>query len=470
MAEAGPSEAGPSGRAPAGRSGLLAWRPGREGTEALLAGHVARALGAEGTVEVRDAGGGKGKGAFAVRAVRAGEPLFRERPLVAMQHLRNRRQLNVCQHCFAFVGPLEAQVERLLRHRHGEVGEGVAARLAAGLPLAEGFRRPGPVGCRGGCDAAYCSAGCADRAWEEHHCLLCPGAAKGKRKRGGEEYPGDSPLAEFYEHADLTNDIFVLAATALAKVLARAQKLQGGTPGQADPAEALSYVQSLTRAWAPFATGHKAVWWDCVQAPNGEAREDFVALLQRMAGDSLHLLKAAIYDVRFAPLFDLGVYSSLVGMFEMNNLALVGSSPVEAYFHHVDELEEGAEKDRVQAVTRPLLDLLDADYYQARSGTAFYSLQSCLNHSCVPNAEALEGAAPAPGGAGQAPVALVSALRDVAPGEELTISYIDEEMSLPEREAALADYGFLCRCPKCELESSFLCVVCEDQERIGSAP
>ena len=88
MTEAGPSEAGPSGRAPAGRSGLLAWRPGREGTEALLAGHVARALGAEGTVEVRDAGGGKGKGAFAVRAVRAGEPLFRERPLVAMQHLR----------------------------------------------------------------------------------------------------------------------------------------------------------------------------------------------------------------------------------------------------------------------------------------------------------------------------------------------------------------------------------------------
>ena len=70
----------------------------------------------------------------------------------------------------------------------------------------------------------------------------------------------------------------------------------------------------------------------------------------------------------------------------------------------------------------------------------------------------------------QAPVALVSALRDVAPGEELTKSYIDEEMSLPEREAALADYGFLCRCPKCELESSFLCVPCEDQDRIGSAP
>ena len=122
MAEAGPSEAGPSGRAPAGRSGLLAWRPGREGTEALLAGHVARALGAEGTVEVRDAGGGKGKGVFAVRAVRAGEPLFRERPLVALPHLRTRRHLNVCQHCVAFVGPLEAQVERLLRHRHGEVG------------------------------------------------------------------------------------------------------------------------------------------------------------------------------------------------------------------------------------------------------------------------------------------------------------------------------------------------------------
>jgi hypothetical protein len=39
-----------------------------------------------------------------------------------------------------------------------------------------------------------------------------------------------------------------------------------------------------------------------------------------------------------------------------------------------------------------------------------------------------------------------------AAGEEVTISYIDEELPLGERKAALADYGFVCRCARCEKE------------------
>lgn len=45
------------------------------------------------------------------------------------------------------------------------------------------------------------------------------------------------------------------------------------------------------------------------------------------------------------------------------------------------------------------------------------------------------------------------ALRDVAAGEELTISYIDEEEAgLEERRRALGEYGFTCRCERCETE------------------
>lgn len=44
------------------------------------------------------------------------------------------------------------------------------------------------------------------------------------------------------------------------------------------------------------------------------------AELKDLASDSLNLLRAAIYDERFPALFDLDVYGSIVGMFELNNL------------------------------------------------------------------------------------------------------------------------------------------------------
>lgn len=46
------------------------------------------------------------------------------------------------------------------------------------------------------------------------------------------------------------------------------------------------------------------------------------AELKDLASDSLSLLKAAIYDERFPALFDLDVYGSIVGMFELNNLGV----------------------------------------------------------------------------------------------------------------------------------------------------
>ena len=45
----------------------------------------------------------------------------------------------------------------------------------------------------------------------------------------------------------------------------------------------------------------------------------------------------------------------------------------------------------------------------------------------------------------------VEALRDVAEGEELCVSYIDETepTTSPERAKALAAYGLVCACPRC---------------------
>ena len=92
----------------------------------------------------------------------------------------------------------------------------------------------------------------------------------------------------------------------------------------------------------------------------------------------------------------------------------------------------------------PIREALGDAYDQACEGTAFYALQSCINHSCDPNAHAMKRDQQDTDGS-----AVILAKRAIAKGEEITISYIDESMDHEERRSALQDYGFQCRCPRC---------------------
>jgi len=47
--------------------------------------------------------------------------------------------------------------------------------------------------------------------------------------------------------------------------------------------------------------------------------------LKDLAQESLRLLRAAIFDECFAALFELDVYGSIVGMFELNNLGVLAA-------------------------------------------------------------------------------------------------------------------------------------------------
>ena len=116
-------------------------------------------------------GEARGYGVVAARALAEGERLFEEYPLIAMQHEANRAAgVQVCERCFAFLGPLEAQVGGLLRAR------GVALDvLPDKLPAVDGLPPlPTPVPCPGGCSLRFCSEACARATFGEHHRLLCP--------------------------------------------------------------------------------------------------------------------------------------------------------------------------------------------------------------------------------------------------------------------------------------------------------
>ncbi|KAK2598837.1 hypothetical protein N8I77_012222 [Diaporthe amygdali] len=85
-----------------------------------------------------------------------------------------------------------------------------------------------------------------------------------------------------------------------------------------------------------------------------------------------------------------------------------------------------------------------------------------LNHSCVPNAQGNVNTA-LPGSQ-----FTIHALRDIADGEEITISYLHDELAMrTERQKRLnEDYGFECACDICSTDASGVKTRESDQRRL----
>ena len=102
-------------------------------------------------------------------------------------------------------------------------------------------------------------------------------------------------------------------------------------------------------------------------------------------------------------------------------------------------------------------DSLDA-LFVPLDGTAMYFTACKMNHSCSPNIVARYqnsyGISGGHWGSSHPLVIECVALRDIDEGEELSISYIEINDSWENRQEALANYGFICNCTKCQLESN----------------
>lgn len=400
--------------------------------------------------------GNLSKGVYATMELKEGELILKDKILVGLQHVPNKLDCLVCGYCFQFIESVEYQIGRKLYLQslgvpscngcdEGECSssssnnkaclpEGVIEALMNGelvLPYSDKFPLPSTVPCPGGCqEAYYCSKSCAQTDWESSHSLLCTGERS--------ESLSIEALSKFIQHATETNDIFLLAAKTISFTILRYRKLKAAN---ADRSE----LSLLLEAWKPISMGYKRRWWECISFPDDVDRSDDTAFrmqIQQLAFKSLQLLKAAIFDEECEPLFSLEIYGNIIGMFELNNLDLVVASPVEDYFLYIDDLPD-PEKEKAEKIARQLLDALGDDYSICCQGTAFYPLQSCMNHSCCPNAHAFKRDEDRDG------QAAIITLKPIRKGEEVTVSYIDEDLPFEDRQALLADYGFKCRCNAC---------------------
>lgn len=83
-------------------------------------------------------------------------------------------------------------------------------------------------------------------------------------------------------------------------------------------------------------------------------------------------------------------------------------------------------------------------------GTAHFGFTEKMNHSCEPNVVVLYKSRG--WGRNHPLVAYCIALTDIEPDEELTIAYVETKEPYDARQKALANYGFVCSCRKCQRE------------------
>jgi len=102
--------------------------------------------------------------------------------------------------------------------------------------------------------------------------------------------------------------------------------------------------------------------------------------------------------------------------------------------------KEPAEEEKMAAETLPA---------GTANGSGLWIMPSYINHSCWPNSvRSFLG-----------DLLIVRAARDISEGEEITITYFENESSVQKRQKALySKWGFNCKCTLCEVE------VAESQE------
>ena len=405
----------------------------------------------------------KGRAAFAARDIAAGEELLVDHPLVSMALPETLEVLVACEQCCRPVGTMALQLRHLSKRQ---------SLPAASEHLVED-ELAGNVPCRYNCAARFCSAKCEEEAAAAHS-LLCPVLAKSAIKR-------------FEEHALRSYELFLFGARIVASIHARAQqhaRERRCCVARSGAAPSLC-KKCLDAARVPYDAFCRAPWWAIsdeggLQA-SAEGRE-----AKKAAEESLRLLLCATEAAEAAEArggggagvrawLDLEVWGDLLGAARRNAICVVLSHPVDEWssaLRHVrrlaskDEVEEEKEEEEEEEVADPgvitevdtsampsavidaLLELLPRSIPAALS-TALYPRIACLNHDCRPNAEV--------NWLGVTSEATLLARRAIACGEEITISYIDENerSGFRKRRASLRAYGFDCECSKCCIEDSW---------------
>ena len=280
------------------------------------------------------------------------------------------------------------------------------------------------------------------------------------------ERPGGPAAWEaFRSHAESYHDTFVLAALLTAHVVC--DVAHGGVA----PAEAMA--KSLRFVAGP---------WPELLPENAKGREAWVAKRWEILGASHGLLGAALgaAPAGLEPLLSLEGYARTVGMLDLTTKDLARPNPLDARLkaaleassvphrsamarfslawsrerracieaqeptspRESDSEEEEEQTTDLVALSRRVAAL---PVLPGFDGFGLAPTVALINHSCDCTLDVVPAVYNAD--------VVVTAYRDIAAGEELSMTYIDDTKPRAARQRLLLScYGFHCRCRRCEAE------------------
>ncbi|XP_071448093.1 protein-lysine N-trimethyltransferase SMYD5 [Hetaerina americana] len=350
----------------------------------------------------------KGKGMIAVKDIKNGEIIMQEKPLVCCQFSWNAAyKYLACDNCLRSLETTEENVRRLTGN----------SNISLPFPECCPTVKENHTKCFA-CGVQYCSKECQEQAWKQYHMTLCVGTCE------------ESPSHPLNILNEAWKQMHYPPETASIMLLARII----ATVRQAED------KNGAMNAFMQFC--HRTV---------NEVEEIAHKLLGEHISNQLEVLREltakALYsdDVHhWLTPQGFGALFALVG----TNGQGIGSSPLSQWVNNVADLS--LSEDQRSAVDS-FIDQLYVDIeavsggFLDAEGSGLYLLQSSCNHDCEPNAEQTFPLGDS--------CLVLKAKRDIAQGEEVCVSYLDEcalSRSRYSRQKILREnYLFICRCSKC---------------------
>jgi hypothetical protein len=399
----------------------------------------------------------KGKGLFAKRAFATEETVLREKALCCSQNLDEFKQgIPVCEHCLKSLESPADIVQRVAGKQYASS----MPRPPVKLP------QPTRIPCRnadGYCISLFCSPQCEQRAWEHHHGVVCRAVLKDDAMRALTNFLNENWVQD---GVDLSDTHF-LALRFVAHAVAR-HRLQGMPLDAAyapiaqlirAPIHKLTFSYLLAEEYEESAakppkhetaeSARRRRWHHFVEYKQRPLENPIVehATTKERTKDQMLLSATDIIAQIFqfgkeeVAFFTPARWSELLGAVLLNGQE---RSPNSNYVEYAAACR-AENKATLTAFHRLLRSKkIDVSALDSSShGQGVYPVGACFNHNCEPNLQVSYVDE-------NNETLLVNALRPIAAGDELCISYIDENDAVEVRQQQLYEhYLFTCGCAKC---------------------
>lgn len=349
---------------------------------------------------------------FAARRFSPDDVVFLESPLASSQFVWNRTcKYSACDFCLR---PLETAEENARR---------LAANQGLSLPFPQccPTRKHEQRSCSS-CQTKYCSETCQAQAWVEYHQVLCALSSEPRRLL--------ERLLEMWKklhYPPETTSITLVLQIMACVVQAR------------DREAAVARIAELSNRASSIEEG---LWLERLFGQQWQSKAE--SLRQTLA--ELFVDEASVHHWTTPD----GFRSLLATVVRTGQT--IGTSALSVWVKNCRELdlqEQG--RAQLDAAIEQLYDDMDRESgaFLDNEGSGLYPLQSLCRHSCSPNAE--------PAFPKNNHVLAMTAIKEIAPGEEITVSYLDEcslNRSRHTRQKLLREnYYFDCKCARCASEA-----------------